>query len=150
MWSRCLSLLYFRETYTNLRKLWEKFRRQHKEFSVIRVGINYFHINFNREKLIAESFILNLLSFIPFVQYVVCFLCTILIKLIPFAYPVQTLTFWRRNFFLMLAHPVYKMWITQEWNTLELWNKLHFEEEKKRRVYTMFKIFCTYICWINI
>ena len=29
---------------------------------------------------------------------------------------------------------------------LELWKKkLHFEE-KKRRVYTMFKIFSTYIC----
>ena len=52
-------------------------------------------------------------------------------------------------FFLILAHPVYKMWIIQEPNTLELWNKLHFEE-KKRRVYTMFKIFGTYICWINI
>ena len=33
--------------------------------------------------------------------------------------------------FLILAHPVYKMWITQEPNTLELWNKLHFEGEKK-------------------
>ena len=33
--------------------------------------------------------------------------------------------------FLILAHPVYKMWIIQEPNTLELWNKLHFEEEKK-------------------
>jgi len=54
-------------------------------------------------------------------------------------------------FFLILAHPVYKMLIIQEQNTLELWNKLHFEErEKKRRVYTMFKIFSTYICWINI
>ena len=52
-------------------------------------------------------------------------------------------------FFLILAHSIYKMWITQEPNTLELWNKLHFEE-KKRRVYTMFKIFGTYICWINI
>jgi len=52
-------------------------------------------------------------------------------------------------FFLILAHPVYKMWIIQEPNTLELWNKLHFEV-KKRRVYTMFKIFSTYICWINI
>jgi len=50
-------------------------------------------------------------------------------------------------FFLILAHPVYKMWIIQEPNTLELWNKLHFEEKKKRRVYTMFKIFGTYICW---
>ena len=46
------------------------------------------------------------------------------------------LTFLCRNyFFLILAHPVYKMWIIQEPNTLELWNKLHFEE-KRRRVYT--------------
>jgi len=35
-------------------------------------------------------------------------------------------------FFLILAHPVYKMWIIQEPNTLELLNKLHFEEKKKR------------------
>jgi len=33
-------------------------------------------------------------------------------------------------FFLILAHPVYKMWIMQEPNTLELWNKLHFEGKK--------------------
>jgi len=33
-------------------------------------------------------------------------------------------------FFLILAHTVYKMWIIQEPNTLELWNKLRFEEEK--------------------
>jgi len=33
-------------------------------------------------------------------------------------------------FFFILAHTVYKMWIIQEPNTLELWNKLHFEEEK--------------------
>ena len=32
--------------------------------------------------------------------------------------------------FLILAHTAYKMWITQEPNTLELWNKLHFEEKK--------------------
>ena len=32
--------------------------------------------------------------------------------------------------FLILAHPVYKMWIIQEPNMLELWNKLHFEERK--------------------
>jgi len=63
----------------------------------------------------------------------------------------ESLTFWRRNyFFLILAHPVYKMWIIRDPNTLDLLNKLHFEEEKKRRVYTMFKIFSTYICWINI
>ena len=38
-------------------------------------------------------------------------------------------------FFLILAHPVYKMWIIQEPNTLELWNKLHFEEEQTESVY---------------
>jgi len=38
-------------------------------------------------------------------------------------------------FFLILAHPVYKMWIIQETNTLELWNKLHFEEKKKQSKY---------------
>jgi hypothetical protein len=52
-------------------------------------------------------------------------------------------------FFLILAHPVYKMWIIQEPNKLQFWNKLHFEENK-RRVYTMFKIFGNCICWINI
>ena len=38
----------------------------------------------------------------------------------------KLLTFSRRNyfFFLILAHRVYKMWIIQEPNTLELWNKL--------------------------
>jgi len=64
---------------------------------------------------------------------------------------IVQLTVWRRNyFFLILAHPVYKMWIIREPNKLELWNKLHFEEKKKRRVLTIFKIFSTYICWINI
>ena len=29
-------------------------------------------------------------------------------------------------FSLILAYPVYKMWIIQEPNKLELWNKLHF------------------------
>jgi hypothetical protein len=58
------------------------------------------------------------------------------------------LTLWRRNFLLNLAHPVYKMWITQEPKKIALWNKRHFEEEK-RRVCRMFKIFSTYICWIN-
>ena len=35
-------------------------------------------------------------------------------------------------FFLILAHSVYKMWIIQEPNKLALWNKLHFEEKKRR------------------
>jgi hypothetical protein len=34
-------------------------------------------------------------------------------------------------FFFSFSTPVYKMWIIQEPNTLELWNKLNFEEEKK-------------------
>ena len=38
-------------------------------------------------------------------------------------------------FLLILAHPVYKMWIIQEPNKLELWNKLHFEEEKTESIY---------------
>ena len=38
-------------------------------------------------------------------------------------------------FFLILAHPVYKMRIKQEPNTLELWNKLHFEVEKTDSIY---------------
>ena len=43
-----------------------------------------------------------------------------------------SLILWRRNyFFLILAHPVYKMWIIQGPNKLALWNKLHFEEKKR-------------------
>ena len=38
-------------------------------------------------------------------------------------------------FFLILADPVYKMWIIQEPNMLELWNKLHFEEKKTESIY---------------
>jgi hypothetical protein len=38
-------------------------------------------------------------------------------------------------FFVILAHTVYKMRITQEPNKLELWNKLHFEEEKTESIY---------------
>jgi hypothetical protein len=38
-------------------------------------------------------------------------------------------------FFLILAQPVYKMWIIQEPNTLELWNKLHFEEKKTESIH---------------
>ena len=49
----------------------------------------------------------------------------------------MVLTLWRRNFdveyiygfFLILAHPVYKIWIIQEPNKLALWDKLHFEEK---------------------
>ena len=38
-------------------------------------------------------------------------------------------------FFFNFNTPVYKMWIIQEPNTLELWNKLHFEENKTESIY---------------
>ena len=47
----------------------------------------------------------------------------------------QELTVWRRIFFLILAHSVNKMWIKQESNRLELWNKLHFEEKETESIY---------------
>jgi len=37
--------------------------------------------------------------------------------------------------FLILAHPVYKIRIIQEPNTLDLWNKPHFEQEKTDSIY---------------
>jgi len=37
-------------------------------------------------------------------------------------------------FFLILAHPVHKMWIIQDPKTLELWNKLHFEKKKTESI----------------
>jgi hypothetical protein len=40
----------------------------------------------------------------------------------------------RNYFFLILAHSVYKMWKLQEPKKLELWNKLHFEEEKTESI----------------
>ena len=36
-----------------------------------------------------------------------------------------------------LAHPVCKIWIKQEPNKLELWNKLHFEEKKTDSIYSV-------------
>jgi len=38
-------------------------------------------------------------------------------------------------FFLILAPPIYKMWIIQKPNMLELWNKLYFEEKKTESIY---------------
>ena len=36
--------------------------------------------------------------------------------------------------FLILAHSVYKIWIIQERNRLELWNKLNFEEKNTESI----------------
>jgi len=38
-------------------------------------------------------------------------------------------------FFLILAHHLNKMWIIQGPNKLDLWNKLHFEEEITESIY---------------
>jgi len=40
------------------------------------------------------------------------------------------------------------MWIIQEPNTLEVWNKLHFEE-KKRGVYSMFNLLAPELFFFN-
>jgi hypothetical protein len=37
-------------------------------------------------------------------------------------------------FCLILAHPVYKMWIIQEPKKVALWNKRHFEEKRMQNV----------------
>ena len=60
-----------------------------------------------------------------------------ILLLLPFCEPhISVLPFWRRNYyFLILAHPVYKVWIIQEPNMLELWNKLHFEQKKTESIY---------------
>jgi len=41
------------------------------------------------------------------------------------------------EFFLNFSTPVYKMWIILEPNTLELWNKLHFEEKEMESIYNV-------------
>ena len=61
----------------------------------------------------------------------------------------NSLTFWRRSLFQILAHPVFKMWVIQKPNKVALWNKRHFEG-KKWRLYSMIKILSMDICWINI
>jgi len=48
-------------------------------------------------------------------------------------------------FFLILAQPEYKMWIIQEPNTLELWKKLHFEEEETESIYKVQNIRYLYL-----
>ena len=48
-------------------------------------------------------------------------------------------------FFQILAHPVFKMSVIQKPKKVALRNKRHFEE-KKCRLYSMFKIFSTDIC----
>jgi len=48
-------------------------------------------------------------------------------------------------FFKILAHSVYKMWIKQEPNKLELWNKLHFEEKKTESIFHILNIQYLYL-----
>ena len=66
-----------------------------------------------------------------------------------YVYAIMDKPFGDGFFFLILAHSVFKMWVIQKPNKAALWNKRHFEE-KKWRLYSMFKIFGTDICWINI
>ena len=71
-----------------------------------------------------------------------------IMKLFVYFNRICCLTFWRRTFFQILAHLVFKMWVIQKPNKVALWNERHFEE-KKCTLYSMFKIFSTDICWIN-
>jgi len=48
-------------------------------------------------------------------------------------------------FFLILAQPLNKMWMIQEPNTLDLWNNLHFEEEKTESIYHVWNIRYLYL-----
>ena len=56
-----------------------------------------------------------------------------------------TQPFGARIIFLILAHPVYKMWKIQEPNMLELWNKLHFEERKTENIQHVYNIQYLYL-----
>jgi len=49
----------------------------------------------------------------------------------------------------MLAHPVYNMHNTGT-KYSRIMKQTAFWIQENRRIYTMFKIFSTYICWINI
>ena len=44
--------------------------------------------------------------------------------------PKFMLTFWRRIFFQILAHSVFKMFVIQKPNKVALGNKRHFEEKR--------------------
>jgi len=51
----------------------------------------------------------------------------------------------RRIYFFNFSTPVYKMWIKQEPNMLDLWNKLHFEQEKTESIYRVKNIQYLYL-----
>ena len=109
---------------------------------------NYVFYVFNYSFYVCFLVLCVLLSSLCVRCVCVFFLCTVsphvnscLLSICVQLYRMETqlqLTFRRRNFFFNFCTPVYKMCIIQEPYTLELWNILHF------------KIFSTYICWINI
>ena len=43
---------------------------------------------------------------------------------------LQTINLLAMEFFLILARPVFKMWVIRKPNKVALWNKRHFEEKK--------------------
>ena len=57
------------------------------------------------------------------------------------------LTFWRRNYFFNFSTPCLQNVSNTGTKQVKIMKKTVFWREK-RRVYTMFKIFFTYICWI--
>ena len=60
------------------------------------------------------------------------------------------ITFWRRNYFFNFSTSCIQNVNNTGTKYVRIMKQTEFWRGKKRRVYTMFKIFGTYICWINI
>ena len=100
--------------------------------------------HFSSRKLLQLQALLSVLLLLPFSPLNIN-MTHVIIKTLR-----MILTFWRRiSLFQILAHPVFKTWVIQKPNKVALWNKRHFEE-KNWILYSMFKIFSTDTCWINI
>ena len=63
----------------------------------------------------------------------------------------KNLTFWRRNYFFNFSSPVYKTANNTGTKQVRIMKQTEFwRGGGQRRVCTMFKIFGTYVCWINM
>jgi len=80
--------------------------------------------------ILTKILIVNYAALIPMWLPIQCKRITIPFALLRLKSAVIIEPFGAGIIFLILAQPVYKMWIIQEPNMIDLWNKLHFEEEK--------------------
>ena len=58
-------------------------------------------------------------------------------RFLPHSFPFSVNLLAPGLFFLILTYPVYKMWIIQKPNKLELWKKLHFEEKRTESIHNV-------------